>query len=275
MATDLVWDNDRIARYWDYWSTRTDRHSEYFSNKYGKAVAAFLNHVTPLDGTRCLDFGCGPGFLIDDLLAAGARVSAADTSGEAVRLVGEKYAGQRGWEGVQQLDDGPAPYPDDEFDVATCIETVEHVPEEGLGPLLSELRRLVRPGGTVLVTTPHEENLQFATMYCANCDHQFHWRQHLRSWTTDWLRRLLGEAGLDVVFCRGMSFKTWQPSRPRAADISPRMFGRRLRLRAGRLADRLSGRRFPDDRETALRLAYGYSMHLVAVARVPESAEGQ
>jgi SAM-dependent methyltransferase len=45
------------------------------------------------------------------------------------------------------------PYPDEEFDVAVCLDVLEHVDDERRS--LDELFRVLRPGGTLILTTPH------------------------------------------------------------------------------------------------------------------------
>ena len=268
MAKAVDWNHELIGRYWEYWSKRQDRHSEYFSNRYGDAIVRFMQDVLPLRKRRVLDFGCGPGFLIPHLLASAAGVSGCDTSQEAVALVSKKFAGQQNWEGAALIENGRAPFDDGVFDVATCVETVEHVLDEDLPALFGELRRLVSPDGVIFITTPHLEHIRFNTMYCAVCDHEFHWRQHVRSWTADDLRQRVETAGFEVPFCRGISFKMWKTQhRASVKDLSLRIAWDRMQFATARLLDRVSPQPFPNGREVGLKLKMGYEMHLVAVAR--------
>jgi 2-polyprenyl-3-methyl-5-hydroxy-6-metoxy-1,4-benzoquinol methylase len=55
------------------------------------------------------------------------------------------------------LDTGDVPLPSASADMVTCLETIEHV--ENPRALMRELYRLVRPGGSVLVTTPNQLSL--------------------------------------------------------------------------------------------------------------------
>ena len=53
---------------------------------------------------------------------------------------------------VELEPDAPLPFDDGAFDLVLCAETIEHVRDVQL--LLSEVRRVLRPGGALAVTTP-------------------------------------------------------------------------------------------------------------------------
>ena len=80
--------------------------------------------------------------------------------------------------------DAPLPFGDSEFDLVLCAETIEHVRDLQL--LLSELRRVLRPGGTLAVTTPASRPLMRPPHPLS---------PHLRFLTRRSLRELLGELG--------------------------------------------------------------------------------
>ena len=80
-------------------------------------------------------------------------------------------------------------------DAVSLIEVVEHLDDQTLPVVLAEARRVLRPGGTLLVTTPYQEDLSASTMQCPECGAEFHAIQHVRSWTPRALGSVLAAAG--------------------------------------------------------------------------------
>jgi SAM-dependent methyltransferase len=95
---------------------------------------------------RILDAGCGSGRNMVELARYGS-VTGVELSPLAIdaarsRRVGEVFAGS-----VSEMD-----LPDHSFDLAVCLDVIEHLPDDRAA--LSELRRVVEPGGALIVTVP-------------------------------------------------------------------------------------------------------------------------
>ena len=114
-------------------------------------------------GERVLDVGCGTGTLA---LAAKRRVGAkgtvhgVDAGAEMVARAKQKAAR----EGLEAMFDvAPAqalPFPDGSFDVVLCTLMMHHLPENGRKQAVAEMRRVLRPGGRLLVVDlAHAEGL--------------------------------------------------------------------------------------------------------------------
>src|SRR5918999_978277 len=114
----------------------------------GPPPAHLARFVRGLDRVeRALDVGCGDGRLTAEL-DAGA-LTAADVSAVALG----RAAGRLPGAALVELDpDAPFPLGDAAFDLVLCAETVEHVRDVQL--FLSEIRRVLRPGGELALTTP-------------------------------------------------------------------------------------------------------------------------
>jgi len=105
-----------------------------------------------LDGKQVLDVGCGGGILAEAMAAAGARVTGIDLSEKALAVA--KLHQIESGAGVEYLMIGaealalerPA-----SFDVVTCMELLEHVPDPGA--MVAACARLAKPGGLVVFST--------------------------------------------------------------------------------------------------------------------------
>lgn len=114
--------------------------------------ARFVAERATLSGARVLDVGCGGGLLAEALSRAGAKVTAIDLAPgmiEVARLhaMEQKLAIDYRVAAAEALASTQA----GGFDVVTCMEMLEHVPEPAR--MTATLASLVRPGGSVFVST--------------------------------------------------------------------------------------------------------------------------
>jgi 2-polyprenyl-3-methyl-5-hydroxy-6-metoxy-1,4-benzoquinol methylase len=262
----IEWTPASVQRFWEYWSGRADLEECYFARQAGGAVVDFLSTFVPLAGAAVLDLGSGPGYLIDRLLERGARVHAADLSEQSIAKVQTRLAGREGWQGAKRMDGPVIPWPDGVFDVVCCLETIEHLTAEQCGATLAEARRVLRPEGTLLVTTPNEEPLEASHTLCPNCGSIYHRMQHLRSWSAGDLLAALEDAGFGVRFCRGLNFMApTRPPRPTWYTASLRDVVQWIRACARVLSPRQAAGRAENARVAAM-LASNAPVHLAAVA---------
>jgi 2-polyprenyl-6-hydroxyphenyl methylase/3-demethylubiquinone-9 3-methyltransferase len=102
----------------------------------------------PLVGKTVLDVGCGGGILTESMARRGARVTGIDLSEKALRvaelhLLESKLDVQYKYSSVEDCVGA--------FDVVTCMELLEHVPDPA--SMVGACARLVRPGGHVFFST--------------------------------------------------------------------------------------------------------------------------
>jgi len=113
---------------------------------------AFVAGRARLAGARVLDVGCGGGLLAEGLARAGATVTAVDLSPSMIEVARLHALSERLDIDYRVASAGAlAEREAGGFDVVTCMEMLEHVPEPA--GVLNELGRLVRPGGSVFVST--------------------------------------------------------------------------------------------------------------------------
>src|SRR5919206_2359417 len=112
----------------------------------------YIDRIAQLAGKTVLDVGCGGGILAEAMAARGARVTGIDLSEKSLR-VAQLHLLQSKAE-VDYEQSSPEDYAArhaGEFDVLTCMELLEHVPEPA--NVVSACARLVRPGGHVFFST--------------------------------------------------------------------------------------------------------------------------
>lgn len=109
-----------------------------------------IRRYVPLMGSRVLDAGCGAGEYVQALAECGADVRGVEYLAHKVR----EWATRQGDDGrVSEGDLASLPFAEHTFDVVLLNEVLEHVPNESL--VLIELRRVLKPGGVLLVFSPN------------------------------------------------------------------------------------------------------------------------
>ena len=100
---------------------------------------------------RVLDIGCGTGAMLQELGRYGT-VDGVDADAEAVR-----FCRERGIERVRRLTSQTLPWEPESFDLVTALDVIEHIDDDRA--VLAEVERVLRPGGTLLLTVPAYEAL--------------------------------------------------------------------------------------------------------------------
>jgi len=155
-------------------------------------LTAFVRSLGPVGDA--LDLGCGDGRLSAELRCD--RLTLADVSDVALERAAARLGG--GAVATVGLDpDAPLPLADNAFDLVLCAETVEHVRDLQL--LLSECRRVLRPGGLLAVTTPAHSRLTGLAVLLGGFERRFPpLSPHLRFLTRRSVAALLGDLGFEV-----------------------------------------------------------------------------
>jgi 2-polyprenyl-6-hydroxyphenyl methylase/3-demethylubiquinone-9 3-methyltransferase len=164
-----------------------------------------LDHVRTLAGElgrppQVLDVGCGEGQFTSELARAGALALGADTSREALRRARARHPALD-WQLIPV--DGPWPLADAGYDVVWAGETIEHVADTAAW--MSELRRVLRPHGVLLLSTPaHSLATRLATALSGKrFEQHFDPRgDHVRFYTARSLRALLSDFGFERIDVR-------------------------------------------------------------------------
>ena len=142
------------------WSGADPRYRGYRPDKGGVRLDHRVRvavDLVPAGGARLLDLGAGDGYVTARLGAvAGATLAVAADVGAPAPLAGR----DRPVAQVTARLPGPLPFPDATFDVVVTLETIEHVLDPDA--LLEEARRVLGPGGPLVLSTPRLDSVLVA-----------------------------------------------------------------------------------------------------------------
>jgi 2-polyprenyl-6-hydroxyphenyl methylase/3-demethylubiquinone-9 3-methyltransferase len=187
--------------------------------RLGFIRAALVRHFAraenvrhPLDGLSILDIGCGGGLVAEPLARLGGGVTGIDPTAETIA------AARRHGEAQGLAIDYRAALAEDlvasgeTFDAVVCLEVVEHVPD--VGAFLKTIAALVRPGGTLVVSTLNRTWKSYALAIIA-AEYVLGWLPRgTHDWdrfvTPDELERYLKAAGFERPRFEGLVYDVLQ-----------------------------------------------------------------
>jgi len=180
----------------------------------------WIDDAAGLRGKRVLDVGCGGGILSEAMAACGAQVTGIDLSEPALK-VAQLHLAESGHR-IAYLKAAAEDFARDEprsFDVVTCMEVLEHVPDPA--SQVQACARLLKPGGLAFFATINR-NLKAFLFAIVGAEYLLHllprgtheYAKLIRpSELSAWCR----QAGLDVEAIIGMSYSPFT----RAYSLTP------------------------------------------------------
>ena len=146
-------DPAEVAKFEQLASRWWDRNSEFKPlHDINPLRANWIDKPAPVAEKKVLDVGCGGGILCEALAQRGASVTGIDM-GEAPLAVGKLHQLESGVEVDYQKSTAEAFAQDhaESFDVVTCLEMLEHVPDPG--SVVAACAAMTKPGGTLFFST--------------------------------------------------------------------------------------------------------------------------
>jgi SAM-dependent methyltransferase len=118
-------------------------------------LEALAELVEPAPGERIVDLGCAAGALTHFFSGFGATVTGIDAEAEAIEMARSLFPGLD----FRQADVALLPLADRSYDKAVAGDLVEHLDEATLRAMLTEVLRVLVPGGSLSIYTPNPRHL--------------------------------------------------------------------------------------------------------------------
>ena len=170
----------------------------------------WIDSLAPLKGKRVLDVGCGGGILTDSMARKGASALGIDLSTKPLK-VAQLHAMEAGTENLDYREiavealaaEAPA-----SFDVVTCMEMLEHVPDPA--SVVRALGQLVKPGGWVFLSTLNR-NVKSFLLAIVGAEYLLKMlpagtHEYARFIKPSELAQMCRDAGLELQSSKGLSF---------------------------------------------------------------------
>lgn len=185
--------------YYDALNTGNKTQSFWHRQKF----AEVLREATGINPSSVIaDIGCGPGVLISKL-PKNELTYAVDVSEQTVRFATElnKKLGKN-VKGIAALAE-KLPFKDNTFDCVFMIEVIEHMPKELEAKALSEVRRVLKPSGQFVMTTPNYHSMWPVIEYFwSRMNPVDYMEQHINRKNPGSVRKSLSDAGFAVKTVR-------------------------------------------------------------------------
>ncbi|MDM0045512.1 bifunctional 2-polyprenyl-6-hydroxyphenol methylase/3-demethylubiquinol 3-O-methyltransferase UbiG [Variovorax dokdonensis] len=217
-AAELAKFSELAHRWWDMESEFRPLHD------INPLRLEWIDGLSPLAGKRTLDVGCGGGILADSMARKGAEVLGIDLAEKALK-VAQLHALEAATPNINYRHvsaEGLAAEQPGSFDVVTCMEMLEHVPDPS--SVVRACSTLVKPGGWVFFSTINRNAKAFALAivgaeYVLNMlpkgTHEY--RKLIRP---SELAGFCRAAGLDVQQTRGLEFNPLTRRYRLSSDVS-------------------------------------------------------
>ena len=203
-AAELAKFSDLAHRWWDADGEFRPLH------QINPLRLAWMSSLCSLQGKTVLDVGCGGGILTDSLARSGAQATGIDLSTKVLRIA-QLHALDAQTENVQYREisaEAMALEQPGGFDVVTCMEMLEHVPDPA--SVVQACATLVKPGGWVFFSTLNRNPKSFL-LAIVGAEYVLNMlprgtHEYAKMIRPSELSGFCRQAGLNVTHSRGLSF---------------------------------------------------------------------
>ena len=196
---ELVWTKELVSKFWDGMAKAGLDDAMAFGQMAKRCIYWVVSkHL--VEGGRHLDYGAGSGEVAKFLTTMGFPFAIYEPSAERASKALSSIMNENRFLGIETSK------PNQSYDAVTCFEVLEHVLDEDLEEVTHTISEFVKPGGTLIISTPNNEDLARDTIYCPVSNVVFHRWQHVRQVTAQWLIERFEPLGFETVCVHELDF---------------------------------------------------------------------
>jgi 2-polyprenyl-3-methyl-5-hydroxy-6-metoxy-1,4-benzoquinol methylase len=133
-----------------YDAYNTEYYSERIANKSKKHMMKYMKFLRKGSSLKMLDIGCGEGYYVRDAMEEGINAYGIDISTHALEKALSEVKDRITFGSITEI-----PFGNEEFDVMTAFDVIEHIQPKDTSNMIEEIRRVLKPNGIIIITTPN------------------------------------------------------------------------------------------------------------------------
>lgn len=156
-------------------------------------------------GKKIIDLGCGEGVTLEKIIKKfpAAQIIGVDNDPKKIKICRQHHLP------VKLADIAHLPFKTNSFDCALLIEVIEHLEVNQVNQAVKEIRRILRPGGRLIVLFPNDRNFKIGRLLTLKLKEAFYDYGHVRQWQPAEAIKLFQKAGFQIVDQRSLPVNFW------------------------------------------------------------------
>lgn len=176
------------AEVFDYYRDRNDKLEQVSVSLLRRRIIRQI----PRNTRFLLDVGCGCAYIAKHFINSGTRVVSLDVAQANVEKALKKYPSDN--HAAVVADVFALPFKENTFDCIVASEIIEHTVDPHA--FVEALKRVLKPGGTLIISTPYKEKIEYSL--CIHCNCKTPKNAHLHSFDKKNMSSLHSTSGLEV-----------------------------------------------------------------------------
>jgi len=213
------------AEHFNYFEAFTDPATVHENRRLHEVITSEV----PKSAKTILDVGCGNAWVAAHFCPKGASVYSFDISTTNTVKAIQKYPFENHF--AITGDVYALPIKENSFDCVISAEVIEHVPD--LMAYIKNLLRVVKPGGSIIITTPYNEQISYSL--CIHCNKLTPQHAHIHSFNEEKVKDLLSRFG-------NIEFGMYTFSSKMLAKLKTHIFLKHLPFKFWRFIDALANK---------------------------------